>query len=175
MLNANVYRGTTGISLLSGMAALGLFLALLGSRVMLAAVKGGYELVTNGVEFEGAYRAKDKDLLRALARDLEQKDPWVLLSRPMKEADGFVEQSLSERASERRARKVSYILLVVALLSGVLFLLAGAGWEQSGGCHGRCAVHGRTAFFYPDRGRCLATAAACGCGCGRSRARLAGH
>ena len=57
-----------------------------------------------GVEFEGAYRAKDKDLLRALARDLEQKDPWVLLSRPMKEADGFVEQSLSERASERRAR-----------------------------------------------------------------------
>ena len=131
MLNANVYRGTTGISLLSGMAALGLFLALLGSRVMLAAVKGGYELVTNGVEFEGTYRAKDKDLLRALARDLEQKDPWVLLSRPMKEADGFVEQSLSERASERRARKVSYILLGVALLSGVLFLLAGAGWNKA--------------------------------------------
>ena len=131
MLNANVYRGTTGISLLSGMAALGLFLALLGSRVMLAAVKSGYELVTNGVEFEGAYRAKDKDLLRALARDLEQKDPWVLLSRPMKEADGFVEQSLSERASERRARKVSYILLGVALLSGVLFLLAGAGWNKA--------------------------------------------
>lgn len=48
----------------------------------------------------------------------------MLLSRPMKEADGFVEQSLSERASERRARKVSYILLGVALLSGVLFLLA---------------------------------------------------
>ena len=131
MLNANVYRGTTGISLLSGMAALGLFLALLGSRVMLAAVKGGYELVTNGVEFESAYRAKDKDLLRALARNLEQKDPWVLLSRPMKEADGFVEQSLSERASERRARKVSYILLGVALLSGVLFLLAGAGWNKA--------------------------------------------
>ena len=131
MLNANAYRGTTGISLLSGMAALGLFLALLGSRVMLAAVKGGYELVTNGVEFESAYRAKDKDLLRALARDLEQKDPWVLLSRPMKEADGFVEQSLSERASERRARKVSYILLGVALLSGVLFLLAGAGWNKA--------------------------------------------
>ena len=131
MLNANVYRGTTGISLLSGMAALGLFLALLGSRVMLAAVKGGYELVTNGVEHQGAFRAKDKDLLRALARDLEQKDPWVLLSRPMQDAEGFVEQSLCERASERRARKVSYILLGVALLSGVLFLLAGAGWNKA--------------------------------------------
>ena len=84
MLNANVYRGTTGISLLSGMAALGLFLALLGSRVMLAAVKGGYELVTNGVEFEGAYRAKDKDLLRACTGS-GTEGPWVLLSRPMKE------------------------------------------------------------------------------------------
>ena len=131
LLTANSYRTTEGLSILTGVAALGLFLALLGSRVMLAAVKGGYELVTNGVEFEGAYRAKDKDLLRALARDLEQKDPWVLLSRPMKEADGFVEQSLSERASERRARKVSYILLGVALLSGVLFLLAGAGWNKA--------------------------------------------
>lgn len=48
MLNAGTYRGTTGISLLSGIAALGLFLALLGSRVMLAAVKGGYELVSSG-------------------------------------------------------------------------------------------------------------------------------
>ena len=55
----------------------------------------------------------------------------MLLSRPMKEADGFVEQSLSERASERRARKVSYILLGVALLSGVLFLLAGAGRNKA--------------------------------------------
>ena len=131
MLNANVYRGTTGISLLSGMAALGLFLALLGSRVMLSAVRGGYELLGEATDLQGAYRTRDKDLIRALARDLEQKDPWVLLSRPMKEADGFVEQSLSERASERRARKVSYILLGVALLSGVLFLLAGAGWNKA--------------------------------------------
>ena len=131
MLNASVYRGTTGISLLSGVAALGLFLALLGSRVMLAAVRGGCELVNSGTDFEGAYRAKDKDLLRALARDMEQQDPWVLLSRPLKNMDGFVEQSLSERASERRARKTSYILLGIALLSGVLFMLAGAGWNKA--------------------------------------------
>ena len=131
MLNANVYRGTIGISLLSGVAALGLFLALLGSRVMLAAVKGGYELALQQPEPKGAYRARDKDLLRALARDLEQKDPWVLLSCPLKENGGFVEQSLGERASERRIRKTSYILLGIALLSGVLFLLAGAGWNKA--------------------------------------------
>ena len=128
MLNANAYRSTEGIGLLTGMAALGLFLALVGSRVMLAAVQGGYTLAAEGGEVRGAYRTRDKDLIRALARDLEQKDPWVLLSRPVQTAsDDFVEQSLSERASERRARKVACVLLAVAVLSGVAFLLFGSG------------------------------------------------
>ncbi len=128
MLNANAYRSTEGIGLLTGMAALGLFLALVGSRVMLAAVQGGYALAAEGGEVRGAYRTRDKDLIRALARDLEQKDPWVLLSRPVQTAsDDFVEQSLSERASERRARKVACILLAAAVLSGVAFLLFGGG------------------------------------------------
>ena len=128
MLNANAYRGTEGIGLLTGMAALGLFLALVGSRVMLTAVQGGYALAEEGGELRGAYRTRDKDLIRALARDLEQKDPWVLLSRPVRTAsDGFVEQSLSERASERRARKVACVLLAAAVLSGVAFLLFGGG------------------------------------------------
>ena len=128
MLNANAYRSTEGIGLLTGMAALGLFLALVGSRVMLAAVQGGYTLAAEGGELRGAYRTRDKDLIRALARDLEQKDPWVLLSRPVQTASNdFVEQSLSERASERRARKVAYVLLAAAVLSGVAFLLFGGG------------------------------------------------
>ena len=128
MLNANAYRSTEGIGLLTGMAALGLFLALVGSRVMLAAVQGGYALAAEGGELRGAYRTRDKDLIRALARDLEQKDPWVLLSRPVQTASGdFVEQSLSERASERRARKVACVLLAAAVLSGVAFLLFGGG------------------------------------------------
>ena len=128
MLNANAYRSTEGIGLLTGMAALGLFLALVGSRVMLSAVQGGYALAAEGSELRGAYRTRDKDLIRALAQDLEQKDPWVLLSRPVQTAsDDFVEQSLSERASERRARKVACVLLAAAVLSGVAFLLFGGG------------------------------------------------
>ena len=128
MLNANAYRSTEGIGLLTGMAALGLFLALVGSRVMLSAVQGGYALAAEGGELRGAYRTRDKDLIRALARDLEQKDPWVLLSRPVQTAsDDFVEQSLSERASERRARKVACVLLAAAVLSGVAFLLFDGG------------------------------------------------
>ena len=132
MLNANAYRSTEGIGLLTGMAALGLFLALVGSRVMLAAVQGGYALAAEGGELRGAYRTRDKDLIRALARDLEQKDPWVLLSRPVQTASNdFVEQSLSERASERRAQKTARILLGAAVLSGMLFVLFGAGWNKA--------------------------------------------
>ena len=125
LLTANAYRGTEGLSLLTGIAALGLFLALLGSRVMLAAVRGGYELLGEATDLQGARRVKDKDLIRALAQDLEQKDPWVLLSRPQTADDSFVEQSLDERAGERRARKNAYILLAAAVLSALLCLVVG--------------------------------------------------
>ena len=125
LLNAGGYRGTEGLSVLTGIAALGLFLALLGSRIMLASVRAGYELLAGEEELQGAYRAKDKDLIRALARDLEQKDPWVLLSRPQKAGESFVEQSLGERASERRARKNALILLGAAVLSGIVCLFTG--------------------------------------------------
>lgn len=125
LLTANSYRSTEGLSILTGIAALGLFLALLGNRVMLAAVRGGYELLGEATDLQGARRAKDKDLIRALARDLEQKDPWVLLSSPQTAGDSFVEQSLDERAGERRAQKNSYILLGVAVLSALLCLVVG--------------------------------------------------
>ena len=37
---------------LTGVAALGLFLALLGSRVMLSAVRGGYELLSEATDLQ---------------------------------------------------------------------------------------------------------------------------
>ena len=62
-----------------------------------------------------------------LARSLDEKDPWVLLSRPVQWDDALLEQSFGERTSERRARKTSYILLGAAVLSGLAFLLFGGG------------------------------------------------
>ena len=127
LLTAGSYRATQGLSLLTGAAALGLFLALLGSRILLTAVQSGYELVSGEIGTRCAYRVKDKDLIRALARDLEEKDPWVLLSRPVQWDEALVEQSFGERASERRARKTALILLGAAVLSGLVFLLFGGG------------------------------------------------
>ena len=127
LLNAQNYQNSRW-TLLSGIAALGLFMALLGSRVMLAAVQNGYDLATKDPEgLQGALRVKDKDLIRVLARSLDQKDPWVLLSRPVQWDEALVEQSFGERASERRARETAYILLGASVLSGLVFLLFGGG------------------------------------------------
>ena len=127
LLNAKSYQ-TSSWTLLSGVAALGLFLALLGSRVLLRAVQNGYELAAKSPEgLQGAYRVRDKDLIRVLARSLDQKDPWVLLSRPVQWDESLVEQSFGERASERRAHKTALILLGAGVLAGLVFLLFGGG------------------------------------------------
>ena len=127
LLNAQSYQNSSW-TLLSGVAALGLFLALLGSRVLLTAVRNGYDLAARSPEgLQGAFRVRDKDLIRLLARSLDQKDPWVLLSRPVQWDEALVEQSFGERASERRARKTALILLGAAVLSGLVFLLFGGG------------------------------------------------
>ena len=111
MLNANAYRSTEGIGLLTGMAALGLFLALVGSRVMLAACRAATRW---------QQRAANCGALTAPAiRTSSAPSPgiWSRRTRGAAEPPGtdrsndFVEQSLSERASERRARKVACILL----------------------------------------------------------------
>ena len=126
LLNAESYA-SSGMTLLSGVAALGLCLALVGGRVMLAAVEAGHRLAASGEEMQGAVRIKDKDLVRSLSQTMEEKDPWVLFSRPVGWSAGFVDQSFGPRASESRARKTAYILLGTAVLSGLVFLLFGAG------------------------------------------------
>lgn len=126
LLNAANYHNSS-FTLLTGIAGLGLFLNLLGSRVMLAAIQSGYELAVREGECQGAYRVRNKDLIRTLARSLDQNDPWILRSLPTEWSAQLMEQSFGERASEKRTRKTSYILLGVALLSGLAFLLFGGG------------------------------------------------
>ena len=46
---------------------------------------------------------------------MDEKDPWVLLSRPAEWDDAMVEQGFGPRACERRARKTNYILLGTAV------------------------------------------------------------
>src|SRR5699024_1846255 len=110
LLNPDAYQATT-LTLMSGAAALALFMANLGNRLLAASVRDGYKLAVSGVEHEGAYRATDKDLIRCLAPTLEEKDPWILLSRPVEGDGGFLAQSFGPRAGEKRAQLLARILL----------------------------------------------------------------
>ena len=126
LLNAGSYQPSS-FTLLSGIAALGLCFALVGNRVMLAAIQNGYTLAIKEPGHRGAFRVRDKDLIRTLSRSLDQEDPWILLSRKADWSESFLDLSFSERASERRAKKTAYILLGAAVLSGLVFLLFGGG------------------------------------------------
>ena len=126
LLNPEAYQGTT-LTLMSGAAALALFLNNLGSRFLAVSVRDGYKIATSGVAHEGAYRAQDKELIRGLVPALEKKDPWILLSRPMEGDGSFLSQSFSPRAGEKKVQLLARILLGCAAVGGILMLLTGKG------------------------------------------------
>lgn len=126
VMNAEAYQAE-GLKLMSGVAALLLFLATLGERLMAVSVRDGFELMDCGVDHQGAYRAADKDLVRTLAEGQDEPDPWILLSRPIQWTARFIEQSFSPRASERSAQKTARLLLVGGLLGAGLMLVTGRG------------------------------------------------
>lgn len=130
LLNAETYS-VSGLTLMSGMAALSLFMANLGTRIRLSAVQGNYDLIACGVEHSGAYRVRDRDLVRCLAEGLGEKDPWILLSRPVDWTSNFIEQSFSERTSERLARRMARILAVAGVLCGLVTLIFGGGMARA--------------------------------------------
>lgn len=126
LLNATQYR-PAGLSLMSGMAALGLFMDALGSRLRMEAIHSNYTLLSGGVEYQGAYRVRDRDLVRCLADGTEEKEPWILLSRPVEGTSDFMEQSFSERSDEVAAQRMARLLLGCGLLSGLVVLILGRG------------------------------------------------
>ena len=126
LLNPAGYHNTT-LTIMSGAAALALFLNNLGSRLMAVSVRDGYKIATSGVAHEGAYRPQDKELVRDLMPDMEDKDPWILLSRPMEGDGSFLAQSFGPHASEKRVQLLARILLGCAAAGAVLMLLTGKG------------------------------------------------
>ena len=110
-----------------------------------------------------------------LARSLDQKDPWVLLSRPVQWDEALVEQSFGERASERRARKTALILLGAAVLSGLVFLLFGGGPNGMAAALTSMLCMGAAAVLHPGCGHRVSAPAKDRC-CRRCRgARLGCH
>lgn len=128
VLNAESYQAA-GLRLMSGVAALLLFLAALGERLMAGSVRESFELMDSGVEHQGACRVTDRELIRCLAEGQGEEDPWVLYSRPIQWTSRFIQRSFSPRASEKSARRMGRLLLAGGLLGAVLMLVTGRGFN----------------------------------------------
>lgn len=126
LLNPTAYQGTT-LTLMSGAAALALFLNNLGSRLLAVSVRDGYKVATSGVAHEGAYRVQDKELIHSLDPAQEARDPWILLSRPMEGDGSFLAQSFGPHTGEKKIQTFSRVLLGCAAVGGVYMLLTGKG------------------------------------------------
>ena len=126
LLNPAGYHSTT-LTIMSGAAALGLFLNNLGSRLLAVSVRDGYKIATSGVPHEGAYRPQDKELIRDLVPDPEEKDPWILLSRPMEGDGSFLARSFGPHTGEKRVQLLARVLLGCAAAGALLMLLTGKG------------------------------------------------
>lgn len=126
MLSAESYR-LSGCTLMTGAAALLLFMDHLGCRLELNAVNGNYALLCKDLPHRCAYRTRDIELVRTLAQGMDDADPWVLLSRPMSWPGDFVERSFSPRAGEKMAARLQWVLIGASVAAGLAGLAMGRG------------------------------------------------
>lgn len=96
----------------------------LGKSLFSRVARDNFELVSNGVDHAAAYRLRDNQLVRELAKGLDLEKPDLLLSRPTVLVRGFLTNTFSQRKSDSAAKKLSLALLgtalACALISGLI-------------------------------------------------------
>ncbi len=126
LLQANQFDPAK-ITVFSGAAALLLFADLLGQRISMDSVNDGFAVMTSGVENAAGYRLKDKYLLHALSKGMNESEPVLLLSRPGSLLKNFMAQSFAPHRSDRVAVEFARTLGVVGLIGFAVTLIKGGG------------------------------------------------
>lgn len=110
-------------TLMGGIAALLLAGNALGKYLRARAIRGSFQLASQGVDHSSAYAGYVLDYNNEIALDvtqgLNEDYPAVLVSRPTALVKGFMRQSFSPRWSDGIGRVVGWILFGVALLCGI--------------------------------------------------------
>lgn len=108
------------LTLFSGIAVLGLCTNAVGKLVHNQVVLRNFEMASSRIEHWAACMVTDKSRLSAVARGMDEPEPRLLVSRPTALVRDFLKHSFSSRASQRTARKLSYLLLAVAVLCALV-------------------------------------------------------
>lgn len=110
-------------TLFSGIAVACLSLNLLGKRIQNRVVSKNFEIANSQLEHWAACTVTERERVATIAKDMEEPNPRLLVSRPTGLVEDFLKQSYSLRKSEKNARKLSYMLLITALVSAIV-----GGW-----------------------------------------------
>lgn len=101
----------------------------MGKTLFSRVARDNFELLSNGVNHAAAYRLRDNQLVRSLAKGLELEKPDLLLSRPTVLVRGFLTNTFSQRKSDGAAKTLAWALLgtaaACAIISGLLQKSAG--------------------------------------------------
>ena len=107
-------------SVFSGIAVAGLCFNSLGKRIQDSVISKNFEMANSQLEHWAACTIQDRERVLDVANGLGEKDFHLVVSRPTAVVKDFLQQSFSERKSEKNAKKLSYLLLAIAVLCAVV-------------------------------------------------------
>ncbi len=109
------------ITLFGSVVALTLAFNAFGKRVRAVSILNNFRLASAGMDHSAAYIIDNStELAFNITKGLNEPYPTLLLSRPTALVKGFLRQSFSQRATDRRARVVGWALLILALGTGAV-------------------------------------------------------
>ncbi len=109
----------------AGVAAMIVFVGLLGKLMNAAADRDGFAAMTSGVDHAAAYRLADRALAQILCDGMEEDDPVVMLSRKDTVMGGFVRQSNAPHYSDQRSVLLARILGGAAVVGAFISVIRG--------------------------------------------------
>ncbi len=106
-------------SVFSGIAVACLCFNALGKRIQDSIVTKNFETANSQLDHWAACAIQDRERVAEVAKGLGETDFHLVVSRPTGLVKDFLQQSFSERKSEKTAKKLSLLLLAVALICAV--------------------------------------------------------
>lgn len=117
----------TAVTLFAAIGVLLMFANMWGKMVQAGVIEKNFEAVGSGEDLHVAFLAPDKVTAKQLCNGLGQRNPELLLSRKTGLLQGFIGQSFAVRYSDKRAQRLSLILLVSAIVCAVLCAIFAGG------------------------------------------------
>ncbi len=129
VLNAKTFaKDANTAAIFASLAGFLLMTNTIGNRILAGVVYENYNFLKSGFAKFAAYRLDNKDLKRELMSKTSKSSDEILLNRPAKHLQGFLDQSFSDRLNEKQLRMLVYGFIGVAFTAGIITIIRGDGF-----------------------------------------------